>query len=64
MEKFTQEELLQQREEIINLLRSTKRDGIERLIKFLDKSQYFFCWGSFRHHKYVGGRAEHSLQVC
>ena len=43
MEKFTQEELLQQREEIINLLRSTKRDGIERLIKSLDKSRYFFC---------------------
>jgi HD superfamily phosphodiesterase len=64
MEKFTQEELLQQRETIINLLRSTNRDGIERLIKFLDKSQYFFCWGSFKHHKYVGGLAEHSLQVC
>lgn len=64
MEKFTQKELLQQRETIINLLRSTKRDGIERLIKFLDKSQYFFCWGSFKHHKYVGGLAEHSLQVC
>ena len=64
MEKFTQEELLQQRETIINLLRSTNRDGIERLIKFLDKSQYFFCWGSFKHHKYAGGLAEHSLQVC
>ena len=34
MEKFTQEELLQQRETIINLLRSTNRDGVERLIKF------------------------------
>ena len=64
MEKFTREELLQQRETIINLLRSTNRDGVERLIKFLDKSQYFFCWGSFKHHKYVGGLAEHSLQVC
>ena len=64
MDKFTREELLLQREEIISLLRSTKRNGIETLIKFLDKSKYFFCWGSFRHHKYVGGLAEHSLQVC
>ena len=38
MEKFTKEELLAQREEIINLLRSTKREGIETVIKFLDKS--------------------------
>lgn len=64
MEKFTQEELLEQRQIIIDLLRSTKRPRIETLIKFLDKSKYFFCWGSFRHHKYVGGLAEHSLQVC
>jgi hypothetical protein len=64
MEKFTREELLNQRQIIIDLLRSTKRPGIETLIKFLDKSKYFFCWGSFRHHKYVGGLAEHSLQVC
>lgn len=63
MEKFTQDELLAQRSEIINLLRSTNRDGIDKLINFLDKSKYFFCWGSFRHHKYVGGLAEHSLEV-
>lgn len=64
MDKFTQEELLKQREEIITLLRSTNREGIDVLIKFLDKSKYFFCWGSFKHHKYVGGLAEHSLEVC
>ena len=64
MEKFTQEQLLAQREEIIGLLRSTNRKGIETLIKFLDASKYFFCWGSQKHHKYIGGLAEHSLQVC
>lgn len=64
MEKFTKEELLEQREGVIKLLRSTKRDGIETLIKFLDKSKYFYCWGSPKHHKYIGGLAEHSLQVC
>lgn len=64
MEKFTQEQLLAQREEVIGLLRSTNRKGIETLIKFLDASKYFFCWGSQKHHKYVGGLAEHSLQVC
>jgi predicted HD phosphohydrolase len=63
MDKFTHEELLEQRQKIIDILRSTKREGIENLIKFLDKSKYFFCWGSFNHHKYVGGLAEHSLEV-
>lgn len=64
MDKFTREEILEQRQKIIDLLRSTNRCGIETLIKFLDKSKFFFCWGSFRHHKYVGGLAEHSLEVC
>ena len=41
MEKFTREELLKQREEIVTLLRSTNREGIDTLIKFLDKSKYF-----------------------
>ena len=63
MDKFTQKELLEQRTKIIELLHSTKREGVENLIKFLDKSKYFFCWGSFRHHKYNGGLAEHSLEV-
>lgn len=63
MDKFNRDELLSQRREIVDLLRSTGREGIEDLIKFLDKSKYFFCWGSFRHHKYVGGLAEHSLEI-
>ena len=63
MKKFTQDELLTQRAKIIELLRSTKRENIELLIKFLDKSKYFFCYGSFRHHTYVGGLAEHSLEI-
>ena len=54
MDKFTQEELLKQREEIITLLRSTNREGIDTLIKFLDKSKYFFCWGSFKHISMLG----------
>jgi hypothetical protein len=45
MEKFTRDELLKQRDEIIKLLRSTKRSGIENVIKFLDKSKYFFFLG-------------------
>ena len=64
MEKFTRDELLKQRDEILKLLRSTKRSGIENVIKFLDKSKYFFSWGSYKHHKYIGGLAEHSLEVC
>lgn len=49
--------------EIISLLESTNREGIDRVIEFLNKSGYFYLYGSFNHHKYKGGLAEHSLGV-
>ena len=63
MTNFKNDKISLQREKIIKLLRSTKRKGIETLIRFMDESNYFNCWGSFRHHKYNGGLAEHSLEV-
>lgn len=60
---LNKEEILSNRGKIIELLKSVNRDGIDTLIKFMDKSKYFFCWGSLKHHKYVGGLAEHSLGV-
>lgn len=63
-ENITKEEISINREKIIQLLRSTKRRGIEEVIRFLDRSGYFYLWGSHRHHRYDGGLAEHSLNVC
>lgn len=58
-----EEQIQQNKEEIINLLRSTNRDGVESLISFLEESGYFYLYGSFKHHPYKGGLAEHSLEV-
>ena len=47
---------------IIELLRSTKRNGIENVISLLDNSDYFTV-GCHSHHKYSGGMAQHALQT-
>lgn len=53
------------KEKIIELLRSTNRDGIEDVITFLtEKSDFFTAPASTRFHgDYEGGLAEHSLKV-
>ena len=49
---------------IIELLRSTNREGIEDVINFLEKSDYFKAPASTRFHGYFeGGLAEHSYKV-
>ena len=50
--------------QFIELLRSTKREGIENLIKFLEKSDFFTAPSSTRFHgAYKGGLLVHSLNV-
>ena len=53
------------KQNIINLLRNTNREGIEDVIEYLDEgSDFFEAPASTRHHcAYVGGLAEHSLHV-
>lgn len=53
------------KEEFINLLRSTKREGIEDLIKFLEeKTDFYTAPSSTRFHgSYEGGLLEHSMKV-
>ena len=52
------------KEEFLNLLRTVKRDGIENLIEFLEKSDFFTAPASTRFHgNFEGGLAEHSLKV-
>lgn len=51
-------------EQIETLLRSTNRDGIEDLISFLRKSDFYTAPASTRYHScHEGGLAEHSLNV-
>ena len=53
------------KEEFIQLLRSTKREGIEELISFItDKTDFFTAPASTRFHgSYEGGLLEHSMKV-
>ena len=52
------------KEEFIELLKSTKREGIEDVIKFLEKSDFFQAPASTRYHGcYEGGLVEHSMKV-
>lgn len=60
---LTDDEIRQNKDEVISRLRSTGRDGIENVIDYLLNSGYFYLPGSFKHHKYKGGLAEHSLEV-
>lgn len=49
---------------IIELLRNTKRDGIEKIIAYLTESDFFSAPASTRFHGcYEGGLADHSLGV-
>ena len=51
-------------EEFIELLKSTKREGIEDLIDFLKKSDFFKAPASTRFHgSYEKGLMEHSMKV-
>lgn len=52
------------KEQFIELLKSTKREGIEDLIEFLEKTDFFKAPASTRFHgDYEGGLLEHSLKV-
>ena len=53
------------KQEFIDLLRSTKREGIENLISFIEeKTDFFTAPASTRFHgSYEGGLLEHSMKV-
>lgn len=52
------------KEQFIELLRSTNREGIENLIVFLEKTDFFEAPASTRFHgAYQGGLLEHSMKV-
>lgn len=52
------------KEEIINILKSINREGMDKVIEFLEKSDFFTAPASTRFHgAYEGGLAEHSYKV-
>ena len=52
------------KDKIIELLGSTERKGIDKVIKYLESSDFFEAPASTRYHgNYKGGLAEHSLNV-
>ena len=60
----SRKENIEMKEEFIKLLRETNRDGIENLIDFLNKSDFFEAPASTRFHRcYKGGLLEHSMKV-
>ena len=64
MEGLTQKQIELNKQEIINLLRSTNREGIDKLISYLERRDYFTAPASTQYHlSVVGGLAQHSLNV-
>ena len=52
------------KEQFIELLKGIKREGINELIEFLEKTDFFIAPASTRFHgDYEGGLVEHSLKV-
>jgi len=52
------------KDKIITLLKSTNREGIDKLIGWLEKSDFFIAPASTKFHgNYEGGLAEHSYNV-
>lgn len=51
------------KQNIIGLLRSTGRNGIDSTIAYLERSDYFRT-RCHSHHRYFGGLARHSLEAC
>ena len=52
------------REEFLKLLRSTNREGMDKLIEFIEKTDFFKAPASTRFHgNYEGGLLEHSMKV-
>lgn len=52
----------ERKQQVIALLRSTKRQGIEDVITYMEESGFFSARGG-GHHKYPGGLLDHSWEV-
>ena len=51
------------KEKMLELLKSINREGIDKLISFLEKTDFFEAPASTRFHgSYAGGLVEHSIK--
>jgi len=58
------ERIVFQREEICGLLEKVEKVNVNRLLKYLDSSGFFYRPSApNRHHNFPGGLAEHSLGI-
>lgn len=61
---MTAEEILANEKRIKTLLKSTGREGIENVLDYLDKHDFYHVPSSLRrHHNWTGGLAQHCLGV-
>lgn len=61
---MSEEELKHNRERIETLLKSTGREGIDRVLDYLEKHDFYSVPSSLRrHHNWEGGLAQHCLGV-
>lgn len=61
---LSKEQIEANKSTIISLLNNTNREGIENIIKYLIKSDFFNIYSSLtRHHNWPGGLAQHCLGV-
>ena len=61
---MTEEEMLANKERITSLLKSTRRPGIEKVLDYLEKHDFYTVPSSLhRHHNWTGGLAQHCLGV-
>ena len=52
------------KEQFLELLKKVKREGINELIEFIEKTDFYKAPASTRFHgSYEGGLVEHSIQV-
>ena len=61
---LNEQELITQKARVVTLLASTEREGISKVIDYLNTSDFFVAPASTRFHGcYKGGLAKHSLNV-
>lgn len=61
---LTQEEINYNKDKIVQLLKSTEREGMDKVIEYLEKNNFFQIPSSLnRHHNWEGGLAQHCLGV-
>ena len=60
----TEKEILNNKERIVSLLLSTKREGVKNVIDYLEENDFYNMPSSLvRHHNWEGGLGQHCLGV-